>query len=603
MTDTHDNSINYSLSTLILWNDDKFLKALESKLNDSVSIKTEEELIKNLSKPDIRAIIILIELKWNNKYYSDFFGLGIAQRIRREFKITAPIIFCSFLQPELFFYSEKQKNISSKVQILKASGSYFIPLPFTIKAIKDKVEETKLLSAAALIDVVEKCCNPIGTVIDLLHPLKSAIKNISHEEFNKLQAKIESFITQEQKEILDYNGLVTSANDKLSKANWEGFKSEVQQLERNCIEYFNSNRENNSFHEKKNNITVLLLEDDIKNCERIKEELAKPGRDINIIYFQDSYEALKIIQNDTTNKYCVIIADWRLYKNNSFDEWQDYQGYKFLEEASKNHFFAPIALTSMNDSSVHEIRNNLSINIDLFKKEHLIVDNNWEILADIIRQKHNDMVDLIGSRPSSPEWYKTVKRKQKGVEVTIASYNEQYREVRKSNEWDSFEREVSVEANELWDNFKKIFNDPRPSVLPLKELGIEINHTIRNVLIVRRIWSALWFKRNSIDHRNSIKAIYDIINDGEYDQYSYDGPDENNSNKDNVFASSLAIKSKELSKELLPEERRWLLKNKIPIIPSKADDSGNDTTEEKEPTDAELGQIEREKLDEDDSAK
>lgn len=500
MSNTQNNNFDSTSSFLILWNNDEYLKNLTSVINNSISVKSDIELVHNLTHPGIKAIIILIELKWGKKYYSDFYGLEIAQRIRREHKITAPIIFCSFLQPESFFYSTEQKQISSKVQILKASGSYFIPLPFSITQLHDKMEETKPLSPVSLIDVIEKCCNPIGTVIDLLHPLKSPINNIPVEEFNNLLNKIEGFITQEQKEILDYNSLVASAINKLSIADLEGFKSEVQQLERNCIELFNSNRDSSTIHGKRDNIPVLLLEDDINNCKKIKEELANEDRNIDVIYFQDSSEALKAIENDTINNYRVVIADWRLYKNNNFNEWQDYQGYKFLEEASKNHLFAPIALTSMNDSSVHEIRNKLSIKVDLYKKEHLINNNNWEIFADIIRQKYNDINDIICSLPSSPTWKKRENNKP--------SYAELYREMRLGGNWIMEEKSISEESNKLWENFNNHFINE--NVFPLSEFNIPINN-IRNLLIVRRIWFALWFKRNEINKADSILAIYAFL--------------------------------------------------------------------------------------------
>ena len=153
-------------SNYFLWNDDLFIESLASKFENSVQIKSEN----GLTLENIDAIIILIELKWGSKFYSDFYGLEIAQKLRREHKITAPFIFCSFL-PEIYFFNDER--LVRKTQILKGRGSYFVQLPFTIEKLKETIKGTRPLSNASLIDVVEKCCDPIGTVIDKLHPLKS----------------------------------------------------------------------------------------------------------------------------------------------------------------------------------------------------------------------------------------------------------------------------------------------------------------------------------------------------------------------------------------------------------------------------------------------
>ena len=247
-----------------------------------ITSQDDLECISSL-KNDLKQIIIFCELKWSGRYYSDFYGLEIAQRSRREYKITASFIFCSFL-PKSYFYDEKK--LTRKSQILKGRGSYFLQLPFIKEKFEDKLKSIIPLSQASLIDVIEKCCDPIGTVIDKLHPLKSQINKVMQEDFNKLINELDKFLTQEQKESVDYVNLISLATEKLSNNDYDGFRDEIKKLENNSINLFNATRENQKTQVKKSKIPVLLLEDNTVICETIKEELSK--RNIDVIYFQNS---------------------------------------------------------------------------------------------------------------------------------------------------------------------------------------------------------------------------------------------------------------------------------------------------------------------------
>lgn len=589
-----------SMATIICWHECSFLDVLKSKVNDPIAITRVNDLDKELKRNDINLIIILIELKWDGKRHTDFYGLEVAQRIRREFRHIAPIIFYSFLKDEYFLREEK---LARKSQILNARGSYFIPLPFTDDELNRITKTAKSLSPATLIDVIEKCCDPIGTVIDKLHPLKSQINKITQEDFCKLKRELDKFLSQEQKEKLDFPKAIVTAEVKLSSNNYEGFRNEIQKLENNCIKLFNTTRENKQKNVSENRIPVLLIEDNIEICKNIKEELSK--RNIEVNYFQSADDALNEIKNDSKNYYCVVIADWRLYERDS-EKWQNHQGYEILEEIAKTHFFAPIALTSLNDSSIHEIRNNLSIKIDLFKKEHLINNNNWDIFTDILYQKYREIIELISNQPTGKEWNK--------------SYVEKYRDLRVKN-WSVTENEISSITDRLWKYYKNAIDNFKEAILdPLESHGIEINN-IKNVLIVRRIWLSFWFQKAKVmelyESNEPIVGIYKILRqrteqeiEAEINKKKLKITNIDQEIKKRLkqsaktFANSLAIETSVLPQSgILPEEKAWLRKNGISLENQPEyvyeDDNENKTisleneSELSEPSDKEIQDAEK----------
>lgn len=518
-------------------------------------------------KNKLKNVIVFCELKWGNKLYQDFYGFEIARELRMRYKLLCPIILISVLSQN-YFEKKAQKDI--KYNVLYGRGTGFIEW-YNINNL-DSISNLILpLSEAVLADLNGMLLNLKGFVIDkITHDLQTTLN------INELKTRInfiDNYLDNEQKAKIGWDDFVNKILKNENVSNFEKLKEEFLVK---CRQELGNETETIMKGDFIKKYKILVVEDDPGFMSTIEENLKNY---FELITTNNSEEAIKMVDDDGTNSIVGIISDWRLYADNSKTYWQHLQGYEILEYASNKRFVALFSLTSEDDRNVHEIRNKLGLDINLFKKQHLINDNNWDIFADIIRQKYNDINDLISSMPSSPTWTKQEKSKP--------SYFEQYREKRNNINWKRFERSISEEADKLWENFKNHF-EKHENVSPLSEYGIHINN-LESVLIVRRIWFALWFKRNEINRNDPIKAIYDIIR-GTFDQ-----PDMKKSNKHSVFANSLAIKSEELPKELLPEEKNWLIKNDISIEPYSIENPEEDYADnEKEPSDDEIREIEDE---------
>ena len=130
--------------------------------------------------------------------------------------------------------------------------------------------------------------------------------------------------------------------------------------------------------------------------------------------------------------------------------------------------------------------------------------------------------------------------------------------------------------------------DERPFLFDLKtQWGIELNHDIKNVLIIRRLFLAFWFNKTQLDIsfrvpekgvvEDPILNIYSVLRHRYFhevmeERESSDAKkvykDLNNAAK--VFANQLAIEPNRLPQGVLPEEKAWIVS--IGVKP----DHGND---------------------------
>ena len=150
---------------------------------------------------------------------------------------------------------------------------------------------------------------------------------------------------------------------------------------------------------------LIVVEDDPEFKEVIQKNLSKYF-DISIT--DSASIAINRLDEDKQNNIVGIISDWRLYIDNSKTYWQQQQGYEVLEHAAKTHFIALFSLTSLDDRNVHNIRNMLGLDVYLIKKQFLTNDskddNQWKLMADIVLQKCNSIIDIISSQPTGARW-------------------------------------------------------------------------------------------------------------------------------------------------------------------------------------------------------
>ena len=161
---------------------------------------------------------------------------------------------------------------------------------------------------------------------------------------------------------------------------------------------------------------------------------------------------------------------------------------------------------------------------------------------------------------------------------------------RNSEEWHSFEAAVSGLSDQLWAYYGRALDHPedRPFLFDLKtQWGVELNRDLKNVLIIRRLFLALWFNKTRLDIAFKVPGkgmvedpvinIYSVLRHRYFDEVMEEREagdpqktyrDLNNAAK--VFASQLAIEPNRLPQGILPEENAWLAARGIAV------EGGND---------------------------
>lgn len=565
---------------LILDNSTKFWG---EKFTDAKVITSQDELESNGSlKNDLKQVIVFCELKWENKLYQDFYGFDISRELRMRYKLLCPIILVSVL-PLKFFENKAEKEI--KYNILFGRGTGFIEWADINNF--DTISSIILpLSEATLVDLNEMLLNLKGFVIDkITHDLQPTLKD---DELKKRMNFIGNYLDNEQKVKIEWTNFFNKFPEELN--NVENFGKLKEGLLIKCrqelgdeieirriFDEIETMMEGDSSREPK----ILVIEDDpdFKNIiqENIQENLKNY---FELIITDNSEEALNFLNEDDNNNIVGIISDWRLYKDLATRKyWQPQQGYEILEFASKKQFIALFSLTSEDDRNVHEIRNKLGSDILLFKKQHLTSKGQWELMADVVKQKCVSILEVIASQPTGTSW---VNLKPEYIRKRMRG-------------WNNYESEISKNANEIFNYYyKSIFeNKDERGTQSISDRGIVLKNNLMNILIIRRVFMGLYFsliKRNKylqeIDRsflenetdkfdaelKHHAVDIYSILKKDWWDDFmngvSYNERDEKlkkySQNYKNFINTTLCIKLTDLPKEgILPEEKRWFKERDI----------------------------------------
>lgn len=555
------------------------------------------------NKATLEAVVILAELDWEGKHLQDFYGFEIARDLRRKQKLFCPLVFISTLEQSLF---EQFSERYVKFKILFGRGTAFVPLKdLTGKLEKTISEEAEYpLSPAVLTDMNQMLLEVKGVVVDqyITHDLRPGKTDTGIEAILNEAA---GYLNASQLSVLDWHGYVEKF--KLAKNKPSEFKKIKEELILRCEQEIGAEAQGGVLPEKR--YMVLLLEDDPSTLKMIQEKL---GNHFEIIATNDAIDARNKLNKDINNKIQGIISDWRLYKNEKKYQYWQLQGYEVLDYAAKHKFIALFALTSLNDRNVHNIRNSLGLNVHLFKKQHLedSGQSQWDLMADTIKQKCDDVVDLISFQPTGKRWTLNYYDKSKKERVYFPSLQARYRDIRNSLSWNKFEQDITTKANSLWNYYAEVFdkNYYSWSFSSFKEkFSYEIatkEPKLFDTLVMRRIYLALILSAEKIRHsfyrvlwentkdmklekrreENPVVNAYCVLNGITWEEYRDSFQEKKPVKKGKVeltkeehASEDLLDKSKAManllcftpatlpSEGILPEERSWLLSKRIDI--------------------------------------
>jgi CheY-like chemotaxis protein len=471
-------------------------------------------------------IIIFAELLWQDKKYTDFYGIDIAALIRLKLKSLSPVAILSFLPQEYF-----GKNNEVKYNILNARGTCFLQLPVSFGKIESELSRiTPLLSAT--LTYLSTLLIDVRYLVDVLtHDLRIEIDN---DKICRSLRKMEQLSTTNvYPQLQKLSGEVISAHYERNESVFYTLKKELINV---LNVYLQHTRKDTLPVDDKAKSKILLLDDNINDLQWAKNALSPY---FEVIAFQDALEAKAHIEQDAKNELSAVICDWQLLKPNS-REHQDMLGFEVLDYASKKGFYALFSLTSTDDFSIREIDALLNFEHQLFTKDFQQGEALWKLYIPIIQQKIDRVAYQIASIPTGTRW-KTPKIKG------TKSYHEQYLLVWNSIDWFVFENRISQTASDLWTFYQTFVKSRYSADKSLNDKGIMIN-SLENLLIARRIYLALWFSYTDKIKEDKNRYIYCDLN-------SNSDPDEGTINQ---FVNRLCFKSELLPQGILPEEKAWL---------------------------------------------
>jgi CheY-like chemotaxis protein len=345
----------------IIWDNEQFPEGILGSATGKVHNRAT---FGNCKFDEFDLIYLLAEPIWDQKLRSDFYGFELGKELREKHNVLCPIIFCSFLKREHFFSLKIEGS-----EILNYPGHYTLQLP-------DK-PETEIYPDRPVTDFYKGIDQDTLEDINLsLFNAEQIVHNLMHNTEDALPGLIYSLKEESKDEMKERASELLSKQLKIFGQKVEqGNETEFDSL---CAEFIKSICSTiDSFETKKTFLLseaqtlrqpfklykpqlynllpkkmqeglaeptkpkrwqVLFIDDDQSNCDVVCEYFKLNG--ITCHTATDAKTAFSKLREDELNakRISMVIADFRLYENGDSlkGKWQEYQGYKILDEIHSN---------------------------------------------------------------------------------------------------------------------------------------------------------------------------------------------------------------------------------------------------------------------------
>lgn len=366
---------------------------------------------------------ILCEDKSHGHHLQDFHGFTLARDLRVKERYLGPTIMVSCLPREFFLERVEQHH---EFRILQGRGTGFLDLHDINdeEKVKAVVEAIRPLSPVALMDLCSNLLDEHGYLRSKLdHDLKlhspsEKRQAIVQEVLAILGPRAEAILPVEQQEVLT------------AEEPHEAAFAEAKSLALVALAGLYRKDGNSATPSGEPTGRLLLLEDDAEDRQLIEERL-RPHFILD--WAVDGEDLIGRLKNDKAYAYDVVLCDWRL--KDAQGNWLNMQGYDVLDEAARIHPAALFALTSMDERSVHAMRNKLNARIQLMKKDHFREQS--APLVEMLRTAMSDKETWCASFPSGNAWDN--------------KFKQPYIELRQSRDWPTIAADIGETAKEFFD--------------------------------------------------------------------------------------------------------------------------------------------------------
>jgi len=400
---------------LIVWSTCEFAAELKIEFGAESVITSEREL--STAKFDkYSGIVLLVELAWDGKNKSAFYGIDLARAVlRAKLKLNLPILFVSFLSPKQIRLDDHGNEILDR-QIVGAVGHDFLRLPSAPQQWFDSLRAMEALTDLQFFDILNNFCDVKGLIAERIHQLKNQCRVL----FDNQEAK-DHVKDQVIKVFDEIAGLIGEKSEAATKRKSLISRLDLEPLSESTIDSFLTSSEaefkaviaDDALREtvstfprsKREPWKALILDDEPEGLRPLLAALELRG--VQFAVARSVVEAEHELEKDRiSNELTVAIVDYRLLKMFEGVTWhQRQQGYDFLLTLAKeDRFTALVALSGLSRRFLLESFRKYNTRVEIYSKNDLNGEGAVNLFADNILDLGREQFEAMCSQPSAAEW-------------------------------------------------------------------------------------------------------------------------------------------------------------------------------------------------------
>jgi CheY-like chemotaxis protein len=324
---------------LFLLNPSKFTEQLKGAVAAERIVTSREELMHKLGKP--YRLVILSELTWDNRKFSQFYGYEIA----REIISKQPGI-------DLAFISLLPRN---QLKSVNAAAQLLVPIfdHYRLPEILNHTDGLLIPSFSSMKwDIIRQYyIRPDGIVDKLVHDIRKIDRHSDKARVIEALHKVDSYALILPAEIIDLAQQVQSSLDEKFEVACKRVREELLPL---LEEYYHETVSTHHVDAAKSAYRIMIVEDE-KNTLRALEEGLAPYFE-NVMAFSCGELARKELLR-TPRSYSALIVDMELLDGDG--NWQSLQGYELIQEANAFPHIVTYLLTGYSKRALSAIKSSL----------------------------------------------------------------------------------------------------------------------------------------------------------------------------------------------------------------------------------------------------
>ena len=455
------------------------VKGVEEKLkklcDDEKGIEKLISNIKELNSKNwtkLTGIIVLCELKWENKAYSNMYGIELVQQyIRTMYSIRLPVLFVSFLK-----YNEiiaQNEHVDKRIISTPALKHDFICVLEPIEEWIEKIINTGPMSKLDLNYTVKNFCNKDGLVRTILHSITGNSSLDAIKEQIRTLGSLKNLMDEQQTK--KYQGIKQMCN---GKNNIEDIKKEIRDI---CYQLSPIIEQVNDESQKQKERTVFYIDDEFDTDPRIID-LQKEATEkrINFIIHKNPAEIKKAIEASDIRNFQkalnkgvdffkgidVVICDIEIWDKpiESTERLLVVQGYKFIEKLisldyrNKQYLLLTNCTRDLYSSIINSLKN---VNIDIDIKERVLGSKearaNYiykirDLIENEIPKSSMTIIEIFNNYIHNPDNYEDDK-KNNFLTLKVFGNSDKY------YEYSDIEKLITEELKKITDKWDLVCNE------------------------------------------------------------------------------------------------------------------------------------------------